>query len=360
MNQSPAKRAIGFGEPLPLLHAVSNRNERFALGSMAGRFVLICAISDVNAAEAKVALAAFPKEAENETTHLCALFTAGETNADIEHIAQHRLVFSDAEIANACGLFDTQQPAGRWLLLDPTLRVLAMWRLQDAEAALRVFASTPASERYQAGAHAPVLVAPNVFEPEFCQRLVDYYRTQGGLASGITKQDTGGRTFVTLDDAFKRRSDCLIEDATLRESIMQRVYWRLAPMIKRAFMWNPTRMERYLVARYDAKNGGFFKPHRDNTTHGTAHRRFAVTINLNATEYDGGDLRFPEFGPRTYRAPTGGAVVFSCALLHEATPVTRGERFAFLPFLYDDAAARVRETNNKYLDESLQAYRDPT
>ena len=56
--------------------------------------------------------------------------------------------------------------------------------------------------------------------------------------------------------------------------------------------------------------------------------------------------------------PTGGAVVFSCGLLHEATPVTRGERFAFLPFLYDDAAAQVRATNNKYLDESLQAYRD--
>ena len=68
-----------------------------------------------------------------------------------------------------------------------------------------------------------------------------------------------------------------------------------------------------------------------------------MTINLNAGDYDGGDLRFPEYGPRTYRAPTGGAIVFSCSLLHEATPVTRGTRYAFLPFLYDDAAARLRE-----------------
>ena len=139
---------------------------------------------------------------------------------------------------------------------------------------------------------------------------------------------------------------------------MKRIYWRLGPEIEKAFMWKPTRMERYLVARYDSESGGFFRPHRDNTTKGTAHRRFAVTINLNASEYDGGDLRFPEFGPRTYRAPTGGAVVFACALLHEATAVTRGQRFAFLPFLYDDAAARVREENNRYLDESLQPYRD--
>ncbi len=79
-----------------------------------------------------------------------------------------------------------------------------------------------------------------------------------------------------------------------------------------------------------------------------------VTINLNA-DYEGGDLRFPEYGARTCRPPPGGACVFSCSILHEATPVTRGERFAFLPFLYDEAAAKVREENLKYLDPALTA-----
>ena len=54
---------------------------------------------------------------------------------------------------------------------------------------------------------------------------------------------------------------------------------------------------------------------------------------------------FPEFGPQTYRPPTGGAVVFSCSLLHEATPVTKGTRYAFLPFLFDEAGARMRAAN---------------
>ena len=36
-------------------------------------------------------------------------------------------------------------------------------------------------------------------------------------------------------------------------------------------------------------------------------------------------------------------MVFSCSLLHEATPVTRGIRYATLPFLYDDAAAALRD-----------------
>jgi len=52
--------------------------------------------------------------------------------------------------------------------------------------------------------------------------------------------------------------------------------------------------------------------HRDNTAAGTAHRRFAVTLDLNAEEYEGGDLMFPEYDDRACRAPTGGAVVFSC------------------------------------------------
>jgi predicted 2-oxoglutarate/Fe(II)-dependent dioxygenase YbiX len=78
-----------------------------------------------------------------------------------------------------------------------------------------------------------------------------------------------------------------------------------------------------------------------------------VTINLNAEDYEGGDLRFPEYGRQTYRAPTGGACIFSCGLMHEATPVTTGKRYAFLPFLYDEAAAARREANNaKYADPS--------
>jgi predicted 2-oxoglutarate/Fe(II)-dependent dioxygenase YbiX len=116
-------------------------------------------------------------------------------------------------------------------------------------------------------------------------------------------------------------------------------------MILRAFHFAATRLERYLVACYDASEGGYFRPHRDNQSLGTAHRRFAVSINLNAEDFDGGDIRFPEFGQRTYRPPTGGAVVFNCSLLHEATPVTRGRRYAVLPFLFDAEGEAIRQQN---------------
>ena len=34
----------------------------------------------------------------------------------------------------------------------------------------------------------------------------------------------------------------------------------------------------------------------------------------------------------------GAGVVFSCSLLHEATPVTSGTRYVLLTFLHDTAA----------------------
>jgi len=44
-------------------------------------------------------------------------------------------------------------------------------------------------------------------------------------------------------------------------------------------------------------------------------------------------------------------LVYSCFLLHEATPVTRGTRYAFVPFLYDEESAKIREQNNaRYVD----------
>ncbi len=72
-------------------------------------------------------------------------------------------------------------------------------------------------------------------------------------------------------------------------------------------------------------------------------------------------MGFPEYGPRTFKVSAGSAVVFSCSLLHTVSKLTRGRRYAFLPFLYDDEAAKVREENQKFLDEGVPAYvPDPT
>jgi predicted 2-oxoglutarate/Fe(II)-dependent dioxygenase YbiX len=158
------------------------------------------------------------------------------------------------------------------------------------------------------------------------------------------------------DHSHKRRRDYLIRDAELIRSIQARFHRRVVPEIHKAYQFKVTRMERYIVSCYSAEEEGHFRAHRDNTTKGTAHRRFAVSINLNS-EFEGGEVSFPEFGPRSFKPPPGGAVVFSCSLLHAVSVVTKDRRYAFLPFLYDDEAAKIREANNQFLGESVGAYK---
>ena len=43
--------------------------------------------------------------------------------------------------------------------------------------------------------------------------------------------------------------------------------------------------------------------------------------------------------------------------MHAVSAVSRGRRYAFLPFLYDDAAAKIRAANNQFLDPSVGAYK---
>lgn len=233
-----------------------------------------------------------------------------------------------------------------WCLIDPSLRVLVSGTMDQTEQVFATLRALPApGDHAGVPLHAPVLVVPRVFEPEMCARLIEFYERQGGVRSGTMRQ-VGGKTVAVLD-SFKSRRDATIEDEAFRSELRGLIQTRLLRQISRAFQFNATRIERYIVACYDAddENGGYFRPHRDNTTSGTAHRKFACSINLNAEDFDGGDLRFPEFGPKTYRPPTGGAVVFSCSLLHEATAVTRGRRYAFLPFFFDEAGEVLRQKN---------------
>ncbi|MDA1162977.1 MAG: 2OG-Fe(II) oxygenase [Planctomycetota bacterium] len=245
------------------------------------------------------------------------------------------------------------------LVLDQRLRTLASFPIEDSGEGhlakiLEVVRPMPElGEHAAAQVQAPVLIVPDIFEPEFCEQLVEIYNSGESEDSGFMR-DHGGKTVGVYDYATERRRDCVIEDEAVRRKCMFRIHDRLAPEIRRAYQFNATRMERYIVACYEGEHGGHFRAHRDNTTKATAHRRFAVSLNLNDS-YDGGCVWFPEFGRQLFKPPAGGAVVFSCSLLHEATPVTRGKRYVFLPFLYDDEAAKVRESKQQFLGGNVNA-----
>jgi hypothetical protein len=245
------------------------------------------------------------------------------------------------------------------VVLDAGLRVLAVFEFGDQPEThvaqfLKFLDILPPIA--QTHGHAPILVLPRVFEPEFCRELIQQYNEHGGEDSGFMRE-IDGKTVGIHDYSFKRRRDYVIEDEGLCKQAMVKIHDRLLPEIQKYSQFRATRMERYVVCCYDSATSDHFRPHRDDTSKGTAHRRFAVTIHLNSDEYEGGEVQFPEYGPETYRAPTGGAVVFCCKMLHGVTPVTSGRRFVFLPFLYDDAAAKIREANNPFLGDTVDQYR---
>jgi predicted 2-oxoglutarate/Fe(II)-dependent dioxygenase YbiX len=345
------------GEALPWFRARAiGGRDQYVFDTSAGRFILFLFCPSAGDEAAGAALACVERHRYLlDDIQACFFGVTGDLEDESTGRVGQRLpgirFFADPDGGIARGFGAEDRP--HWLLVDPMLRAVGAFPLGDGErafAALRALLAHPLQPDW-----APVLMAPNIFEPELCRRLIDLYEAQGGEPSGFMRE-VDGKTTLMMDPEHKMRRDCLVEDPELVQGLKARITLKLVPMVRRVFQFEATRMERYLVGCYEA-GAGHFRPHRDNTTKGTAHRRFAVTINLNPGEYDGGDLRFPEYGGRTYRATLGGAVVFSCSLLHEATPVTSGRRYAFLPFLYDEPAARHREENNPHLAEGLGAYK---
>ena len=178
--------------------------------------------------------------------------------------------------------------------------------------------------------HAPVLVVPDVLEPGLCVRLIALWQSEN--AAGEIARKEGDRSVSMLDESVKVRRDHDIHDAETLAQLNHRFSRRLMPEIFKAFRFRVGEAEHFRIACYESADGGHFAAHRDNVSPGTARRQFAMTLNLNAGEYEGGFLRFPEYGPNLYMPETGCAVIFSCSLLHEALAVTRGRRFALLSF----------------------------
>ena len=108
---------------------------------------------------------------------------------------------------------------------------------------------------------------------------------------------------------------------------------RLVPEMKKVLHFHRWDMEALRIGCYKAADSGFFNIHRDNCNPSVAKRKYAITVNLNTGDYEGGTLRFPEYGNELFAPPAGGAIVFSCSMLHEVLPVTKGERYTLLTFL---------------------------
>lgn len=340
------------GEPAPFFTAATDRIDRYSLEVTAGRWIVLMFFGTLSAQASREALEQALRRREMFNDRDAAFWGVSVDRADQ---AQRGLANSepgvryfwdfDLAVSRRYGLADASYFRPAIFLIDPMFRIAMAEPIEETAAVLdRLGQELRDAPALADSPFAPILTLPRILEPQMCADLIDYYRRGAPRPSGFAA-NLEGRTVEQLNPMLKRRHDVTIEDETLVAAVRHRLETRLFPMIKRAFGWQARHIERYLICRYGGEDQGFFFPHRDDATAGSAHRKFAVSLNLNAEDYEGGDLRFPEFGLRTYRPPTGGATAFCCSLLHEATPVTKGERFVVVPFLFDDEGAKLRQAN---------------
>jgi peroxiredoxin/predicted 2-oxoglutarate/Fe(II)-dependent dioxygenase YbiX len=363
------------GDPAPWFFQRSGSNPRYVFDTAAGRWIVLCFFGSAKDPAARAALDALSANREIFDDNHASFFGISVDPGDE---AENRVADSmpglrffwdfDGTISRLYGAVPREANPGQgavamrrfWMVLDPTLRVQRILPLlpgatEVPELIAYLRRLPPPGSHAGFAVPAPVLILPNVFEPEFCRRLIGLYEANGGESSGFMRE-IEGKTVTVTDAKHKIRRDYTLTEQDVIRQTQLRIQRRINPEILKVHQYKVTRMERYLVACYAAEEGGHFRAHRDNTTKGTAHRRFAVSINLNS-EFEGGEIGFPEYGPTSFKLPAGTACVFSCSLLHRVSPVTAGKRYAFLPFLYDDAAAKIREANNEFLGEGVGAYK---
>lgn len=342
-----ASQTLTPGDIMPAMPLTDMSGEAVDLNAddISGSYVTLLLQRDGQAAGAQ--LAAFRSRRQDFDAAGGRLFVVlpadAPTASDEITTAATALYDQTGALFAAVGAGDGDDPVT--VLIAPNQHVALVAREADpnhADQVLGFIAARAEGRRSrQMDMHPPVLLVPDVLSPEDCQKLISIYRFQGNEFVHSGHNVVQGQTSdckMKIDDYGRvDRIDHWVVTPDTNGFIDQRLGSRLFPEIKKAFQYPITRREHYRIACYEGERGGEAHGHRDDTAAIVAHRRFAVTINLNTENYEGGDLRFPEFGDQRYRPPTGAAIVFSCSLLHEVMHMVSGRRFALLAFLFGDS-----------------------
>lgn len=222
----------------------------------------------------------------------------------------------------------------RVIVLDPNQRVAATFDTRPLLAAAEGIGALADSVRSNGGAGqvlstpmAPVLVLPRVFEPDFCTQVIRLWQKGDHKDSGVSSRY--GNTGVA---ELKRTEDYMVSEPLMQKAISDRLAFRIGPELTKVFAFDHQfSFDAHVVLSYSAEGQHFFSAHRDNGAPTTQDRAFAVSLNLN-DDFEGGELVFPEYAGVKVCPPAGAAAVFSCSVLHQALPVTRGRRFVLTTF----------------------------
>ena len=260
-----------------------------------------------------------------------------------DHASVPIRVVDSGVFLSRCGVGPTETVV---LVLDRNLRIaLRISPVQQANVAVACLAcldALPCEAPRDVSMPAPLVVLPNLLPPAQCRFLIDLFESSPTIDGAVARIDAAGNIRSVVDHQKKHRRDLMIDaEGELHQTLRDTLLDRCAPEIARAFQAHVSYTDRILLSRYD-DSGGYFRRHRDNAASNVAFREFALSLNLNTGEYEGGHLIFPEYNDHRYHPPAGGGLIFSTGALHEATRVTSGRRYVLLTFFHGEAAEARR------------------
>lgn len=343
---APAPRRLAVGDILPPVRLPDIDGKSVALNSdqIAGNFLVLVFCDPRSDAGAAILAQCADKSAElsAQGARLFAI-VGGDPGQPAGRLPFPMLC--DAE-GRAFSLFGIGDPAAgpAVVLVRPNGHVMVAVD-QPAKDGLAAVAGAIAAEAENrqgrlTARHPPILIVPDVLSRQDCRHLITVYALQGNVwvEPGHGAQNMVGDYKMRIPDYGRRdRIDHWVINAETTRFIAERLSARLFPEIEKAYQYRITRFERFRIGCYEGERGGEAHGHRDNTAPMVAHRRFACSINLNTEEFEGGELRFPEFGGHLYRPETGAAITFSSSVLHEPLHVTAGRRYVLLAFLFGES-----------------------
>ncbi|MBU2533218.1 MAG: 2OG-Fe(II) oxygenase [Alphaproteobacteria bacterium] len=165
---------------------------------------------------------------------------------------------------------------------------------------------------------------PEVFTNSECQRIIATARAGQFQDAALV----GG----THDDDTRRSRNYWLDDDGDGAWIFRRLLDAIAAENRNHFQFDLTDfLERMQVAWYGAETGGFFGWHTDcGGGRIAAQRKLTIVVQLsNADDYEGGSLETNFDGVvRAASRAIGSALILPSFVLHNVTPVTRGERYS--------------------------------
>ena len=334
---------INVGDIAPGFALSGSKREKLDLGdvAIAGRFILLMFASAEGVAEMDRHAATFATVRECGGRAYAILVGTAKQDNGTSKLPVPVLLDSDGAVSAAYGI-DSATAGPIAVFLAPNRHVSAVCSNPDtieSEIADVVVRSRSQWQARPCDPHPPVLTVPDVLSPADCQRLISVYRLQGNVFVDPGHGETGMRDDYKMKiPEFGRgdRTDHFIVNPETNRLIDDRLQKRLFPEIHTAFQYRITRREHFRIGCYEGERGGDLNGHRDNTEPRVAHRRFAVSINLNTEAFAGGEIQFLEYGGHRYRLESGAAFVFSSSLLHEILEVSEGRRYVLLAFLYGE------------------------